>query len=116
LFAFREGKIKKQQAKMKTVFSASISTYSSEPKQNKATPKIPRGVRALPLTVGSSSPREELTALQQEVAAIDRWWADANRWKNTKRVYTGTCRQDDFFYIEIRVSPSYYPVIPRKLR
>lgn len=92
---------------MKTVFSASISTYSSEPKQSKATPKIPRGVRALPVTAGTSSPREELTALQQDVAAIDRWWADANRWKHTKRVYTGTCRQDDLFRfgLEIRVSP-----------
>lgn len=74
---------------MRTTFSSSIGSVSSQPK-DKSIPKIPRGVRALPVTNGTSSPREELGALQQDVAEIERWWADAARWKHTKRVYTGT--------------------------
>lgn len=79
---------------MRTTFSSTIGSISSQPK-DKSIPKIPRGVRALPVTNGAPSPREELSALQQDVAEIERWWADAARWKHTKRVYTGT---DRFFF------------------
>jgi len=72
---------------MRTVFSNSMTTPTSK---DPSIPKIPRGVRALPITNGTPSPREELSALQQDVAQIERWWADQARWKHTKRVYTGT--------------------------
>lgn len=70
---------------MRNTFSASLISANA-PKEDKSIPKIPRGVRALPVTNGTPSPREELSALQQDVAAIERWFADP-RWKHTKRVY-----------------------------
>ena len=72
---------------MRNTFSASLSATAA-PKEDKSIPKIPRGLRALPITSGTSSPREELNALQQDVAAIERRFQDP-RWKHTKRVYTG---------------------------
>jgi len=73
---------------MRTTFSSSLTVSTSAPTEDKSIPKIPRGVRALPITNGTPSPREELNALQQDVAEIERWWADAARWKHTKRVYS----------------------------
>ena len=74
---------------MRTTFSSSLTMSTNANKEDKSIPKIPRGVRALPVTNGTPSPREELSALQRDVAEIERWWADAARWKHTKRVYSG---------------------------
>jgi hypothetical protein len=55
-------------------------------------PKIPRGLRGLPAssTVARPSAAFEMSQLEQEAAAIERWWSDGSRWQHTKRVYSGT--------------------------
>lgn len=56
---------------------------------SKATPKIPRGVRALPApSVVPAS--KDLELLKEDIASIEKWWSDAARWGNTKRVYSAT--------------------------
>lgn len=64
-----------------------MSYHNTSAPKDPSIPKIPRGVRVLPVTDGTPSPREELSALQQDVAAIERWFQDP-RWKHTKRVYS----------------------------
>lgn len=73
-------------------FSANPSTMtaassSKHAKHDVATPKIPRGLRVLPLAAPSSSPDNELAKLQGEAQAIERWWKES-RWNQTKRIYS----------------------------
>lgn len=58
-----------------------------------ATPKVPRGLRALGTadiqrSSGTSAP-DFGQQLKNEAAAIERWWSQP-RWQHTKRVYSGT--------------------------
>jgi hypothetical protein len=84
--------------KMKVVVHNHDNTHSSHHQQHGGSQvkdttyraKIPRGLRNLPITTPSISSRSELDRLQQEAAQIERWWADASRWRHTKRVYSGT--------------------------
>lgn len=56
---------------------------------NIADPKIPRGLRVVAGTLSSPPGRsEELSQLRQEVARIEKWWADP-RWKHTTRNFSG---------------------------
>lgn len=75
---------------MRNTFSESLglSPSTNNAPKDKSIPKIPRGVRGLPITTSTPSPREELSALQQDMAEIERWWTDKSRWGHTKRVYT----------------------------
>lgn len=59
-------------------------------KAPKILPKVPRGLRALPITslASTPSPRSEFDRLKQEAAQIEQWWTTP-RWKHTKRVYSG---------------------------
>jgi hypothetical protein len=54
-------------------------------------PKIPRGLRRLPIasSTSSSSVRSEYDRLKAEAAQIEQWWSSP-RWQDTKRVYSGT--------------------------
>jgi len=54
-----------------------------------ADPQVPRGLRSLPTAGATSLRTNELQDLQQDVAAIERWWKEP-RWNHTKRVYSGT--------------------------
>lgn len=53
-------------------------------------PKVPRGLRGLPIAslAGSTDARSEYDTLQAEAAAIEQWWANP-RFQHTKRVYSG---------------------------
>ena len=60
--------------------------------------KIPRGLRVLlprssgaeaTTTNGASAQQAFGAQLNQEAAAMERWWAQP-RWQHTKRVYSGT--------------------------
>ena len=51
------------------------------------TSKTPRGLRGLPQETGPSA-SQELQALKDEAARIERWWTEP-RWKHTQRVYSG---------------------------
>jgi hypothetical protein len=52
-------------------------------------PKVPRGLRSLPITGHSqASASSEMPGLQDEVASIERWWTES-RWRHTKRIYSG---------------------------
>jgi hypothetical protein len=53
-------------------------------------PKIPRGLRGLPISslAGSTDARSEYDTLQAEAAEIEQWWANP-RFQHTKRVYSG---------------------------
>jgi len=82
---------------MKVVHTSSASSSfsstmpSHQDSKDVATPKVPRGLRSLPLASSypsQPSARSELAELQQDAAAIERWWAQP-RWKHTKRVYAG---------------------------
>jgi hypothetical protein len=69
----------------------------SPPESSKSKPipdQVPRGLRMLPLARGVGNyqvtPHNEFGAqLKAEAAALERWWAQP-RWKNTKRIYSGT--------------------------
>ena len=74
---------------MRVVHTTSTVPASDDTK-DLATPKVPRGLRALPVASGlpRSSPSGDMADLQQDVAVIERWWQDP-RWKHTKRTYSG---------------------------
>lgn len=75
---------------MRIVQSSTVSTSGNQ--KDLATPKVPRGLRSLPVASGlpQSSPSGDMSDLQQDVAAIERWWMEP-RWKHTKRTYSGEC-------------------------
>ena len=62
---------------------------SSQAKKNQPIgPKIPRGLRSLPVVTPSSDIRSEYNDLQAEASQIEEWWSSP-RWRLTKRVYSG---------------------------
>jgi hypothetical protein len=61
-------------------------------------PKVPRGLRSLPIAASSSDSRSEYKSLQAEAARIEEWWASP-RWRLTKRVYSGKIFYLDFSLI-----------------
>lgn len=64
--------------------------YNNNKPKDLATPKIPRGLRNLPIasaTSGDNGPTNN--QLQNEKIAIERWWTNS-RWTHTKRGYNGT--------------------------
>jgi hypothetical protein len=72
---------------MRIVHSTSPAPVTDNTK-NLATPKVPRGLRGLPVTSGVHRSSGDMSDLQQDVAAIEQWWQDS-RWKHTKRTYSG---------------------------
>jgi hypothetical protein len=66
-------------------------TSKSDNAKDIATPKIPRGLRELPIASASSLTDQgpDRFQLKNEASDIDKWFADP-RWKHTKRVYNGT--------------------------
>lgn len=85
-----------QRITMRATFTYQDSRQQQD--KNDGTPKIPRGLRSLPVTSPSSSPREELALLKKDVSEIERWWADSTRWGHTKRVYSGEIQFFYFFF------------------
>jgi hypothetical protein len=89
--------------RMRVVNTSSLSSSNNNNNNNMGNqqktkvgaPKIPRGLRRLP--VASSSPtsnvRSEYDRLQAEAAQIEQWWSSP-RWQDTKRVYSGTYRYE----------------------
>ena len=74
-------------------FSVQISgssnmTNSSNKKSQPIVPKIPRGLRSLPVVAQSSNVKSDFTSLQAEAKEIEEWWSSP-RWRLTKRVYSG---------------------------
>jgi len=58
-----------------------------------STPKVPRGLRTLAPQQQQRRPEAPSAfgrQLQNEAAAVERWWSDQSRWQHTKRVYSGT--------------------------
>ncbi|KAG7371145.1 isocitrate lyase [Nitzschia inconspicua] len=72
-----------------TSIMGSSGTTSSANKQSSTDPKVPRGLRGLPIAslAGSTDARSEYDALQAEAASIEQWWANP-RFQYTKRVYS----------------------------
>jgi hypothetical protein len=87
--------------RMRVVNTSSLSFNSSSSNNNDmgnqqkskvlGPPKIPRGLRRLPIASSSStsSVRSEYDRLKAEAAQIEQWWSSP-RWQDTKRVYSGT--------------------------
>mmetsp|Transcript_14353 Transcript_14353/g.24920 ORF Transcript_14353/g.24920 Transcript_14353/m.24920 type:complete len:593 (-) Transcript_14353:111-1889(-) len=79
---------------MRVVTTSVMSISSSNPgRSNKRNqqqgPKVPRGLRGLPINsmAEQTDARSEYDSLQAEAASIEQWWADP-RWQHTKRVYS----------------------------
>jgi hypothetical protein len=67
----------------------SMNGISREKKNSKITPKIPRGLRSLPVVASTSADAQsEYSTLKSEAARIEQWWS-TRRWQHTKRVYSG---------------------------
>jgi hypothetical protein len=66
------------------------SNNSNGNKSTSTDPKVPRGLRGLPIAslAGSTNARDEFDTLQAEAASIEQWWASP-RFQHTKRVYSG---------------------------
>jgi hypothetical protein len=86
---------------MRIVSSSIINISGSagnkqQPQQGGGNPKIPRGLRGLPISslAGPTDARSEYDALQAEAASIEQWWSNP-RWQHTKRVYSGTKKCTD---------------------
>ena len=71
--------------------SSSNNNMGNQQKSKVGAPKIPRGLRRLPMASSSatSSVRSEYDRLKAEAAQIEQWWSSP-RWQDTKRVYSGT--------------------------
>ncbi len=83
------------------IVTSSITTISNGQKANHSSrtgaaastsggPKVPRGLRQLPITslAGPTNTQSEYDALQADAASIEQWWSNP-RWQHTKRVYSG---------------------------
>lgn len=80
---------------MRVVYSSSVQV--SMPKQQKKqskeiVPKVPRGLRSLPVVSPSSDSRGDYNVLKADAAQIEEWWSSP-RWRLTKRVYSGKWRR-----------------------
>jgi hypothetical protein len=66
------------------------NTSSNNDAKDVSKPKIPRGLRSLPMASYEppTTVNGELNQLKQDAAAIESWWTQS-RWKHTKRVYSG---------------------------
>ena len=66
--------------------------YHTNKQSDIAAPKVPRGLRSLPLPQQRLQQQETARGfgqqLQSEAAAVERWWSQP-RWQHTKRVYSG---------------------------
>ena len=77
------------------IVSSSVTTImggngSNNAQKSSTDPKVPRGLRGLPIAslAGSTDARSEYDTLQAEAAAIEQWWANP-RFQHTQRVYSG---------------------------
>lgn len=88
-----EGKLKgfKSNSNMRVVHTSSTVLTLDTNQKDLATPKVPRGLRSLPVASGlSPSSTGDMADLQCDAAAIERWWTEP-RWKHTKRTFSGEC-------------------------
>ena len=77
--------------------SGSNNMTGATNKKNQAiVPKIPRGLRSLPVVAQTSNVRSESMSLQAEVKEIEEWWSSP-RWRLTKRVYSGETMWNPYF-------------------
>lgn len=69
--------------------SSTVPSNSGNNKDDIATPKIPRGLRGLPMaSVSADYDGMSKNQLEQEARTIEQWWSEP-RWKYTKRGYNG---------------------------
>lgn len=94
---FQHKKLQEESNIMRVVNSSVISIQSSNnstmpsnksKKSQPIVPKIPRGLRSLPVVAPSSNSRSDFNSLKAEAAQIEEWWSSP-RWRLTKRVYSG---------------------------
>lgn len=72
---------------MRVVYSNPTTSASSNEAKDIAIPKVPRGLRSLPLASAQPTTGNEQALLRQDAAALESWWSQP-RWKHTKRVYS----------------------------
>lgn len=65
------------------------SSSKKSGKNQAIVPKIPRGMRSLPVVTSPSDMQSDMRNLQADAAQIEEWWG-SQRWRLTKRVYSGT--------------------------
>lgn len=76
---------------------ANTMPSSQKKKTQPIIPKVPRGLRSLPVVAPSSDSRSDYKSLKAEAAQIEEWWTSP-RWRLTTRVYSGEFmfRRDSF--------------------
>lgn len=87
-------------------FNSQPSTMPSSQKNKKnqpIVPKVPRGLRSLPVVAPSSDSRSDYKYLQADAAQIEEWWSSP-RWRLTKRVYSGESQSSVFDTIDFSFS------------